>query len=269
MKESWIENKVVLITGSSQGIGKETALQFAAKGAKIVINGRTKSKLLAIEEEFVQLGYEVLAVAADITVQEECEQMIDEVVNKFGRLDVLINNGGLTMNEGIENLESNLFSSIFISNSMSSVYMTKAALPHLQKTKGSVVFISSIAGLHGLPSASAYSMGKMSLTAFWQSIQLELINSGIHFGICYLGFTENDAEKTMIQQKGNLTSVPDRPKYLVQSKQKVASNIIRLVKKRKKKKVFSALGKMSEFTFNHFPLTTLFLLRTISRKKQA
>lgn len=213
---------MVIITGSSQGIGMELARLFAKAGARVVINGRNEEKLNGVARDFHEKGMQVIPLVADITKSAQCQSLVEEVVDHLGGIDILINNGGLTMMEDLERIEEDAFAEVFTSNSLGAVYMTKAALPFIKQRNGSVVLISSIGGFHGLPSASAYCMGKMSLTSFWQSLKLELAGTGVHVGICYLGFTENDSQKRMLSAKGQMIKVPERPKLLTQSKQKVA-----------------------------------------------
>jgi len=260
-------NKVAIITGSSGGIGKATAIGLAEQGASIVINGRNKAKLQLVKIELEQMGFTVLAVAADITSYEECQRLMQETVNHFGKIDILVNNASLTMNDSFENLHPDIFSKVFLSNTLGTIMPTKAVLPYVKLTKGSVLFISSLAGLHGLPGGSAYCAGKMSLTAFWQSMRIELNNTGIHFGICYVSFTQNDASKRMLSSDGKLVPIQKRPEILKQSQEQVASVIIQSIKKRRAKVVLSSFGKITAIAFRYFPRLALFILVFSSKKK--
>jgi len=261
------KDKVYIITGSSQGVGKELAKQLCEKGAKVVLNGRNESKLQKVKKEFDLNNHSTLAIPADISSVEDCKELISKTIEEFGRLDGLINNGSITMNEQIEKMDGELFQKIFASNSLGAVLPTLEALPYLKKTKGSVIFLSSLAGVHGLPSASAYSMGKMFLTAFWQSLRAELVKTGIHFGICYLSFTENEKSKRMVTANGDLIPVPERPKFMVQSREKVAKEIMSMISRRKSKKVMSVIGKVTVFTMQHFPRMVNFIIRNVQKNK--
>lgn len=265
----YFEGKVGIITGSSRGIGRVLAKMLVKKGAAIVINGRNKERLEQTRREFLEEGIEVLAIPADITSVSDCENLIKQTIDHYGKLDFLVNNGSLTMNESVDQMDVNTFSSVFTSNSLGAVIPTKIALPFIQKSKGSILFISSLAGLHSMPAASAYSMGKMSLTAFWQSMQIELSHTGVHCGICYLGFTENDADKKMLQANGKETEIPHRPKFLQQSQVKVARQIARMIEKRRKRKTFSTLGKIVQVVFRFFPGITLFIMTKSQKKNHA
>jgi NAD(P)-dependent dehydrogenase (short-subunit alcohol dehydrogenase family) len=254
------KNKVGIITGSSRGIGRATALELCEQGAKIVLNGRNVAQLLKTKNEFTRMGFDVIGLQGDATSMADCEYIVEETLKEFGRIDFLINNGSLTMNETFDKIEPSAFRDVFCSNSIGAVLPTMAALPYLKKSKGSVLFISSLAGLHGMPSASAYSAGKMALTALWQSLRIELSDTGIHFGICYLGFTENDPEKRMLTADGALVPVPRRPSILVKSQKKVAALIADSIYKRKSRRVVSSLGKITALMFRLFPRLVLFIM---------
>lgn len=268
MKRNDFNNKVALVTGSSQGIGKATAIELCKRGATVILNGRSTDKLRKTELELLNKGYKVRGIQADITSLQDCERMINEIIKVFGQLDILINNGSLTMNESFEELNPDLFSKIHNSNSIGAVYPTKFALPFLKKSKGSVVFISSLAGLHSMPSASGYSMGKMALTALWQSLRIELSTTGIHFGICYVSFTENESSKRMIKADGSTIPVPKRPWFMLQSREKVSKKIISMVKHRRSKMTLSLLGKCIAFLFRYFPNLVINLIILSQKKSQ-
>jgi meso-butanediol dehydrogenase/(S,S)-butanediol dehydrogenase/diacetyl reductase len=257
------KNKVGLITGSSRGIGKATAIELCSQGASIVLNGRTASHLEKTRDELTAMGFDVIAVIADVTVVEECNYMVEQVILKYGKLDFIINNGSLTMNDSFDKTEPNIFKNVFASNALGAVFPTMAALPHIKAQKGSVLFISSLAGLHGMPSASAYSAGKMALTALWQSLTIELSHTGVHFGICYLGFTENDTEKRMLTADGSLIPVPKRPALLIKTQKQVAKLIAKSLHYRKARRVISTIGKITALVFRISPkLVMLIMVRS-------
>ncbi|MFT5821627.1 MAG: short-subunit dehydrogenase [Crocinitomix sp.] len=254
------KNKVGIITGSSRGIGKATAIELCQQGAKIVLNGRNQMRLFKTRDELLAMGFEVIALQGDATSMADCEYVVEETIKAFGQLDFLVNNGSSTMNESFENIEPAIYMNVFCSNSLGAVLPTMAALPYLKQSKGSVLFISSLAGLHGMPTASAYSSGKMALTAFWQSLKIELSHTGIHVGICYLGFTENDAEKQMLTADGTLIPVPKRPAYLVKTQKQVAQLIAKSIHYRKSRRIISFVGKVSAFIFRFFPKLALLIM---------
>ena len=263
------QGKVAIITGSSSGIGKTTAIQLAQQGASVVINGRSKDKLEMLRVTMEEEGLSVLAIAADITSYKECEQLIDDTVKHFGHVDILINNASLTMNDTFENIHPDTFNQVLLSNTLGAMMPTKAALAQLRRSKGSVVFISSLAGLNGLPACSAYCAGKMALTGFWQSLKIELDHTGIHFGICYVSFTQNDKDKRMLAGAGELVEVEERPAILKQTQEQVAKAIVRCVRKRKAKVVLSRFGKFISVLFRYMPRFTMFFVTLINNRRKA
>lgn len=136
----------------------------------------------------------------------------------------------------------------------------------IKETKGSLVFISSIAGKVGLPSASAYSGGKMMLTALAQSLQAELAGSGMHIGIVYVGFTRNDDTKRVLNAQGDLVPVAKRSAYLQQTQDQVAGAVLKLIRKRRFSTVLSLTGKLSALAIRLFSGLVLRILRVLQEK---
>ena len=142
MKISYFKDKTVVVTGSSKGIGRTTALEFLKLGANVVINGRTPEKLDKTRQFFLEQGFEILAVAGDVTDFNFCKELIDKAVQKYGRIDHLINNAGLPMRGRFDELNETVIDQVIKSNLFSASYCSKLALPYLKETKGSIVFIS-------------------------------------------------------------------------------------------------------------------------------
>jgi short-subunit dehydrogenase len=239
-----LKNKVTIITGSGSGIGKATAIYLGKKGAKIMLNGRNEDKLKATLQELKSMNIDANYCCAAIDTIEGSEKLIQETLKQYNQLDILITNAGISMRATFESMDSQHFKSVLDANIYGTVYPTKAALSYILENKGSIVFISSLAGLYGLPSASAYSAGKMALTAFIQSLRAELRHKPIHLGIVYVGFTQNDDTKRVLNAKGESVPVAHRPAGMQQTQEQVAENIANLIIKRKHKTVLSTMGKV-------------------------
>lgn len=243
-------NKVVFITGSSTGIGLETARELAGRGAKVVLNARGVERLETAEKQLASEGYDVLALTGDITSPEKCSEMVDKTVNHFGKLDILINNAGISMRSEMEELNPETCKKVVDINLLGSIYPTFYAIPELKKTAGSIVFISSIAGIIGLPTATLYCATKRALVALAESLRCELATHNVHIGVVYVGFTENDPQKEVIGPKEQM--VPhNRPNHM--SRKKVAENIAQMIKKRKKQVVLTPVGKIVRFISRFSP----------------
>jgi len=240
-----LQDKVIIITGSSMGIGKVMAREMADEGAKIVLNGRNANRLKTTHQEFLDQGYQMSAVAGDVSKVEDCEKLIASTIATYGRLDVLVNNAGISMEGTVEELHPDVFRKVMEVNVLGSVYPTQKALTALRKSKGHVIFIGSAAGIRGIPNYGAYSASKMALTAIVESMQIELKGSGVHVGLAYVGFTENDPEKTIFDASGEVIPQPQRSTIKAEPPQAVARRIIAMIKNRRFKQVFTPLGKLN------------------------
>ena len=256
-----VNEKVVIITGSSMGIGKSLATLLGGKGAKLVINGRDLEKLENARVELTGRGYKVFSFNGDITNEADCRRLVEETLDQFGRIDVLVNNAGVSMRGTIDQLSNQVVSSIFEINAIAPVILTQMVLPHIVKSKGSVVFISSLAGLYGLPFISVYSAAKMSLTAIAEALQIESRLNGIHVGLVYVGITEIEKGKAAIGPTGLPVVLQERKGLFTATKEQVAMKILQNIEKRKKRTVIGISGKFYDFLVRHFPAIVGLILK--------
>ena len=243
MSQKPLSGKVAIITGSSMGIGKAIAWEFAKQGASIVLNARNPEKLSKALAEFEEKNIPAIAVAGDVSNWEDVEKMTQATIEAFGQIDILINNAGVATRGSVENMSHDVFRKVLDVNLLGSVFPAKSALPYLKQTRGSVVFVSSIASFHGLPFNSVYCASKDALKAFSESFRLETERDGIHTGIAFVGFTENDPNKIIMDSDGKLIYLEERKGIRKQSPQQVAQIIYRMVKNRRKRVTLSLAGK--------------------------
>jgi short-subunit dehydrogenase len=247
------EGKVVIITGSSRGIGKAIALQLAQQGASIVLNGRDQERLNQTALEINKYTQGVEVVCADVSHTEGAQELINRTVNRFGKIDMLINNVGVSMRGNFSDLNPEVFKRVFESNVLGTVYPTIPAIEHLRKTKGSIVFISSLAGIRGLPALSAYCSSKMALRAIAESIRIEEAQHKIHVGLIYVGITDIEHNKETIAADGSMKVLASRKTKKVQSTEAVAKSVLKNIERRKFISVLTRIGKINHYLQPRFP----------------
>lgn len=247
------KDKVVLITGASMGIGKELARQVLHYGGKVAITGRNEARLQSVLNEFQDHTENILIHAGDVVNYEDNVNLMKRIIDGFGRLDVLINNAGMSAQGEFENLNCKVVDEIINTNVKGSIFPSMAAISELKKTKGSILFVSSIAGFRGLPGYSLYSLSKMALTALTQSIRIENKTTGVFVGIAYVGFTENENEKRRLSAKGKLEIVPTRSKRLICSREETAKMLLYQIKNKMPSIIHSFVGKLIFILCNYLP----------------
>jgi NAD(P)-dependent dehydrogenase (short-subunit alcohol dehydrogenase family) len=269
MQFNW-QNKTVIITGSGIGIGWQLAKELAQAGANVVLNARNKDRLVQRVTELTAQGYKATFYSGDISDIKICNALVEHCITTFGRLDVLINNAGLSAEaQTIEQLNPDVFTQLVQVNFLGAVYCTQAALPYIKKTKGHILFISSIAGLHGLGNYAAYCSSKMALTAFTESLRKELLHSNVFVGIAYLSFTENDPLKKIITNNGGNAPQPIRDARTVTPVKKVVKKLIYMIERRKSVVVFSSMGLVLSYINRLSPVLTHRLLLFLIQKNES
>lgn len=260
------ENKVALITGSSRGIGKAIAIKLAEEGVKIVLNGRDSERLKITRRELLQLNVEVVSFCGNVSDKEQAARMIEFVLEKFGRLDILINNVGVSNRGKIADSDPDVFRRVFESNVFGTVNSTVYALPHIRQTKGSIIFVSSVAGIRGLPGLGAYCSSKMALKAIAETLRIEEYDSGIHVGLIQVGITEIEYAKEAIAADGRPVVLLERKKGNVQTTAQVAEKIFQNIHKRKFISTLSTLGKINALLQPLFPGLVEKIIRRSAKK---
>ncbi len=239
-----LDGKVVIITGASSGIGKACAIAFGKAGGKLAIGARNEQNLQYTAQELQEMGIEVITVPADVSIEENCRALIDATIEKYGRIDILINNAGISMRALFLNMDIDVFEKVMDVNFRGTVYCTKYALPHILKTKGSIVGVSSIAGSKGLPGRTAYSASKFAMQGFLEALRIENRGSGIHVLIACPGFTSSNIRRTALKANGSLQAKSPREEKKLMSSEEVAEHILNAVQKKKHKIILTRKGKL-------------------------
>ncbi len=244
------ENKVALISGASRGVGYATARALGARGARVVITARGGRRLEESRKKLEEQGIEAVSVTGNVGDWMDAERMVKTALDRFGRLDILVNNAGVSMRGKFQELSQEVCGQTITTNLLGSIYLTRAAMDPILEARGHVVFISSIAGLFGLPGASTYCASKGALTGLCESLRLELLPQGVHVGVVYLGFTEHDPEKRILSADGTPVP-PDRPAHHTQDF--AASLIVKMIEKRKRRLIMTPVGTLGWLIYRLSP----------------
>lgn len=247
-----MKDKVVIITGASSGIGKALAYEFASKGCRLVLGARRIELLEMLKKDLAPA--EVILQQTDVSMEEDCRKLINAAVSRFGRIDILINNAGISMRAIFEDVELDVIRKLMDVNFWGTVYCTKYALPHLLQTKGSVVGIISVAGYIGLPGRTGYAASKFAIRGFLDTLRIENIKKGLHVLVAAPGFTASEVRKAALTANGSKQRETPRKEEKMMTAEECAHHIARAVQKRKRQLILTfAEGKFSVFLGKFFP----------------
>jgi len=248
-----MKDKVLLITGASSGIGRALAAGAAERGAKLAIMARNREALEATAQMCTDLGAEVLTITGDVSLEDECRAFVEKAAGHYGRIDILINNAGISMRALFEALELDVLRRVMDINFWGTVYCTKYALPYLLRSKGTVVGISSIAGYKGLPARTGYSASKFAMQGFLESLRIENLHRGLHVLIACPGFTSSNIRNTALSADGTAQGESPRDEAKMMSAAEVADHVLRAIEKRRNAIVLTRQGKLTVWLNKFFP----------------
>ncbi|MEM7107220.1 MAG: SDR family oxidoreductase [Bacteroidota bacterium] len=248
-----MKDKVVVITGGSSGIGKALAEEFGSKGSKVLITGRNEQALKETTDELSQKGITIDSFRADASSEEDNKTMADFVLEKFGRIDILIANAGISMRALFKDVDLNVVKKVMDINFYGVLYATKYCLPSILENKGSVIGISSIAGFRGLPGRVGYSASKFALQGFLEVLRTEMLKTGVHVLTACPGFTTSNIRKRSLTADGSQQGESPRAEQEMMTAEECAKHIYKATVKRKKYVVLTFQGKLTVLLNKWFP----------------
>lgn len=251
----YFKDKVAIVTGASSGIGLATATLLAKYQAKVVLAARSEDKLNELSRQLSQYS-EVISVKTDVSNQEECRRLIEKTIQKFGRIDILINNAGISMRAMFKDLDLSVIHRLMDVNFWGTVYCTKYALPYLLESKGSVVGVISTAGYKGLPGRTGYSASKFAINGFLDTLRSEHLYDGLHVMIYAPGFTASNIRKTALMADGSIQGETPREEGKMMTSERVGEIMLNHIRKRSRRATLTFTGKLLLVLTRLFPTIT-------------
>jgi dehydrogenase/reductase SDR family member 7B len=248
-----LTNRVVVITGAGSGIGKALAAEGARQGANLALADINEQSLEETRNMMQLPGDRCLTVKTDVSKEEDCKELIQKTVDHFGKIDVLINNAGISMRALFRDVDLKVIEKVMAINFYGAVYCSKYAMPYLLQSKGSLVGISSVAGYKGLPGRTGYSASKFALQGFLEVIRIENLKTGLHVLIACPGFTASNIRKTALSGDGSKQGESPRDEDKLMPAEEVARHIYQGIKQRKDRITLTSQGKLTVLLNKFFP----------------
>lgn len=242
------QNKVVVVTGASEGIGRALCLELAPQRPKLVLAARNEVRLHEAAGQCRELGAETLVVPTDVTGKAACKRLIDRAVEHFRGINVLVNNAGGSMRTRFDEISDiSIFDRLMQLNYMSGVYCTYYALPHLKDSRGILVGVSSLAGMIGVPCRTAYAATKHAQFGFFDSLRIELEGTGVDVVMVAPDFVVTRIHKRALGGDGQPLGESPLQESRVMSAQECAALIVDAMTHRKRLTLGSFRGKMGRW----------------------
>ncbi len=248
-----IKDAVVVVTGAASGIGAAICKTFGKKGAKIVLLDMDKEGVEATKQELVEQGIDAVAQRCDVTDAVQCQERIEEVIRRYGGIDVLANNAGITQGGPFLEADMPMYRKVMDVNFFGALHCSKAAIESLIKRKGLIIVTSSIAGLAPVLGRTGYCASKHALHGLFCTLRAELKQYGVHVMIVCPGFTKTNLQTRALDGDGTPTSHSQSRVGRQALPEDVADAIYRGALKRKNLIVLTPVGKASYFLYKFTP----------------
>lgn len=247
----YFKNKVVVVTGGTEGIGKALVEALLEMGAKVATCGRNHDKLYLLQSEHPSAPLHTMV--ADVSNENDCRRFMETTTKFYGGIDILINNAGISMRALLKETSIETIRKVMDINFFGAVYCTRYALPSIIERKGSIVGVSSIAGYRGLPGRSGYSASKFALQGFLEAIRTEMLGEGVHVMWVCPGFTTSNIRQAALNKDAQSHGETPMDEDEMMSAAECADHILRAIRKKKRTIVLTFTGKRTVFLNKFFP----------------
>ncbi|MEO7923811.1 MAG: SDR family oxidoreductase [Chitinophagaceae bacterium] len=248
---TYFKDKVVVVTGGTDGIGKALVDALLKGGARVATCGRNHDKLYRLQAEYPSSPLHTMV--ADVSSENDCRRFMETTIKVFGGIDVLINNAGVSMRALLKEANTEVIHKVMNINFYGTVYCTKYALDSIIERKGTIVGVSSIAGYRGLPGRSGYSASKFAVQGWLEAIKTELMADGVHVMWVCPGFTSSNIRNAALSKDGTSHGETPMDESKMMTAEECADHILRAVRKKKRTLVLTFTGKRTVFMQKFFP----------------
>lgn len=239
-----LTNQVILVTGASEGIGAALAIKLA-KGNKLVIAARRLEKLQEVAKQIESAGGQAHCVSCDVSDQAQCENLVEETIQTFGRVDTVVNNAGISMHAWFDEItDLSTFERLFRTNVMSMIWITHKVLPHIKKTKGLIVGVSSLAGKTGVPARTTYCTSKFAMSGFMEALRIELMGSGVGVTAIFPGVVDTEIRRNGLSSDGGQAGVSGLSEKGAMSVEQCVNEMVAAMESRKREWIMTSKGRL-------------------------
>ncbi|MCL1141038.1 SDR family oxidoreductase [Shewanella pneumatophori] len=245
---SKLTGKVIVITGASEGIGRALALALAMFDCHLVISARNLERLNSLAADLTLLGNPPLVHVADVAVQSQCSGLIKACIDKFAKLDILINNAGMTMWSRFDELEDlSVLAKIMQVNYLGPAYLTHAAIPYLKQTQGQIVAVASLAGMTGVPTRSGYAASKHAMIGFFDSLRIEVADDKVAVTLICPDFVVSEIHKRALDEQGKPLGDTPMQESKIMTAEQCANMMLPVIAKRQRLLITSFRGRIGRW----------------------
>ncbi len=242
------QDKVTIVTGASEGIGRALCLALATQKPKLVVAARNEDRLNELKTEIESKGAQALVVPTDVRQEDSCKELIEKTVNHWNRLDVLVNNAGRTMWTTLEQItDTSIIEQIMRINYLGAAYCTYYALPYLKQSKGRIAAVSSIAGLTGVPTRTAYCASKHAMFGFFDALRIELMGRDVTVTMIAPDFVLSEMHRRAFAGDGSPLGESPLQEEKIMTAEECAARIVEALENRKRLLVMSGRGKVGRW----------------------